>query len=62
MWTIFKVFTEFVTILLPFLFLFFLASRHVASYFPHQGENLHALHLKVKSQQRDHQGNLYVTL
>ena len=40
MWTIFKVFIEFVTILLLFYVFFgFLATRHMGSYLPDQGSN-----------------------
>ena len=51
MWTIFKVFIEFVTILLLVyvVIFFFFAERHVGSYIPHQRLNLHSLHWKVKS-------------
>ena len=41
MWTIFKIFIEFVTILLSFM-LGLLAWRYVVSYLPDQGLNLHA--------------------
>ena len=47
MWTIFKVFTESVTVLLQFCF-GFLALRYVGSQLPNQGLNLHALHQKAK--------------
>ena len=40
MWAISKVFIEFVTILLLFLF-GFLATRHLGSQLPNQGLNLH---------------------
>ena len=46
---IFKVFVEFVTILLLFLCFGFLAPRHVASQLPDQGSNLHPLHWKATS-------------
>ena len=46
MWTIFKVFIEFVTILLLFSCFGVLALRHVGSYLPDQGSNLHPLHWK----------------
>ena len=49
MWTIFQVFIEFVTILLLFYVLVFLATRHVGSYLPDQELNPHPLHWKVKS-------------
>ena len=49
MWTTFKVFIEFVTILLLFYVLVFLAPRHVASQLPNQGSNPHPLHWKAKS-------------
>ena len=39
MWTIFKVFIEFVIILLLFYVLVFLAPRHVGSQLPDQGSN-----------------------
>ena len=60
MWTIFKVFFEFVTILLMFygfFFFFFLAMRHVRSYLPDQGLNPHPLHWKGKSKPLDCQGS-----
>ena len=44
----FKVFIEFVTILLLFYDLVFLAPRHVGSELPGQGLNLHPLHWKEK--------------
>ena len=50
---IFKVFIEFVTIILLFYTLFFLAERHVGSWFSDQGLNLHSLHWTVKSSQLD---------
>ena len=56
MWTIFKVFTEFVRTLLLFLcfYLFiFLTERHMGSQFPDQGSNPHSLHWKTKSQLLD---------
>ena len=49
MWTIFKVFIDFITISLLFFVLFFLASRLVGSQLPNQGSNLHFLHWEVKS-------------
>ena len=50
MGTIFKVFIEFVTILLPvFLCFSVLAARYVGSYVPDQGSNPHPLHWKAKS-------------
>ena len=64
MWPIFKVFIEFVTI---FLFFFNvlgvvflggrLGKRHVGSWIPHQGSNLHPLHWKVMSSPLDQQGS-----
>ena len=58
MWTIFKVFFEFVTILLMFYGLFFfLAVRHVRSLLPDQGLNPHPLHWKGKSKPLDCQGS-----
>ena len=45
---IFKVFIEFVIILLPSLYFGFLASGHVGSQLPDQGSNLHPLHWKAK--------------
>ena len=48
MWTIFKVFIEFVTILLVSGFVF-LAARHVGSSLPNQGLNPQPLQLKVDS-------------
>ena len=56
MWTIFKVFIEFVTMLLLlfmfwFLFVgwFFWAVRHAGSWLPDRGSNLHLPNWKVKS-------------
>ena len=49
MWTIFKVFTEFVTILLLFYVFSFLATRRVGSELPDQGLNLCRLLWKAKS-------------
>ena len=49
MWTIFKVFTEFVTILLLFYVFGFLAVRHVGSWLPDQGWYPHPLHWTAKS-------------
>ena len=46
MWTILKVFIEFVTICSCFKVL---AQRHVGSYLPDQKQNLHSLHWKAKS-------------
>ena len=56
MWTIFKVFIEFVTVLLLFYVLVFLSSRHVGSWLPDQGSNPHFLHWKPKPQPLEHQG------
>ena len=61
MWTIFKVFIEFVTTLPLFYVLVFLAPRHVGSQLLNQESNLHPLHWKAKSQQLDHQGSPYVS-
>ena len=47
MWTIFKVFIEFVTILI--LCFGFVVVRHVGSQLPDQGSNLYPLHWKAKS-------------
>ena len=49
MWTIFKVFTKGITVLLLFFCFIFLATRHVASWLPDQGLNMHPLHWKAKS-------------
>ena len=58
MWIIFKVFIEFVTVLLLFFFFFsfkfclfvcFLVEEHLGSSFPDQGSNLYPLHWKEKS-------------
>ena len=49
MWTIFKVFIEFVTILLLFYVLGFLAMSHVESWLSDQGLNPYPLHWKGKS-------------
>ena len=58
MWTIFKVFIEFVTTLSPFYVLgFFLAPTHVGSQFPNQESNPHRLHWKAESQPLDRQGS-----
>ena len=43
MWTIFKVFTEFITTLLLFLHFGFLAERHVRSQLPDKGLKQHLL-------------------
>ena len=51
-----KVCTEFIIILLPFMFCF-LAMRCVGSYFPGQGSNPRPLHWKGKSSPLKHQGN-----
>ena len=49
MWIIFEVFIEFV-LQHYFCFMFgVLASRHVGSWLPYQGSNLHPVHWKVKS-------------
>ena len=50
MWTIFKVFIEFVTVLLLF-YVFLggvLAMKHVGPQLPNQRSNVHPLHWKVK--------------
>ena len=47
LWTIFKVFIEFVTILI--LCFGFVVVRHVGSQLPDQGSNLYPLHWKAKS-------------
>ena len=52
-WTIFKVFSEFVTIFLLFLCFGFLVVRHMGSQLSNQGSNPHSLHWKVKSQPLD---------
>jgi len=57
MWTSFKVFIEFVTILLQFYVLIYLATRHMRSYFPYQALNLHRLLWKAKSSPLDRQGS-----
>ena len=49
MWTIFKVFIEFITVQLLLYALIFLAMRHVRSQLPDQGSNPHPLHWKVHS-------------
>ena len=46
-WTIFKVFVEFVTILLLFYGVHSLATRHVGSLLPDHGSNLHPSGWKV---------------
>ena len=46
MLTIFDVFIEYVTILLLFYALVFLATRHMESLFPDQGSNLNPPHWK----------------
>ena len=46
MWIIFKVFIEFVSILLLFCVLGFLARKHRGSLLPDQQLNLHSLHQK----------------
>ena len=46
MWTIFKDFIEFVTPLLLFYILIFLALRHVGFQLSDQGLNLHPMHWK----------------
>ena len=55
MWTIFKVFIEFLGS--GGVLFWFLAMRHVRSQLPDQGSNLQPLHWKVKSQPLDHQGS-----
>ena len=50
MWTIFKVFIQFVTVWLLFQAVgFFLAMKHVGSLLPDQGLNPHPLNWKAKS-------------
>ena len=49
MWTIFKVFIECVTILLPFHALAFWLQGLRDPSFPSQGSKLHHLHCKAKS-------------
>ena len=49
MWTIFKVFIEFVTILFLFYVLFFFGHKACGILAPDKGSNLHPLHWKVKS-------------
>ena len=49
MWIIFKVFIEFVTILLLFHIFVFLAARHVGSLLPDKRLSSHPLYWKVKS-------------
>ena len=49
MWIIFKVLIKFVTILLLFYVLVFLAVKPVGSQLPNQGSNLHSPHWKVTS-------------
>ena len=49
MWITFKVFIEFVTTLLLFYVLVFLAPRHVGSQLTDEGSNLTPLHWKVMS-------------
>ena len=49
MWTIFKVFIEFVAVLFLFYVLVFLALRPVGSWLPDQGLNPYRLHWKVES-------------
>ena len=51
----FKVFTEFVTILLLFYVFGFLAARRVGCWLPNQGTDLHPLHWKAKSEPLGHQ-------
>ena len=62
MWISFKVFIEFVTILLLFCVLVVLATRHVGSQLPKEGSNLPLMLWKVKSEPLDHQGSLYTSL
>ena len=51
MWTtFFEIFIGFITVLLLFYVLFFLAARFVGFELPNQGSILHPLHWKVKSQ------------
>ena len=49
MWAIFKVFFEFIKVLLLFYVLVFLAMRYVESKLPDQGSNPHPLHWKAVS-------------
>ena len=56
LWTIFKVFVEFVTILLLFYILVFLGCKHVESKLLNQGLSLYSLHWKVKSELLAHHG------
>ena len=58
----FKVFTEFVTILLHFYVFGVLAARHVGCWLPSQGTELHPLHWQVKSEPLDHQGSPFPLL
>ena len=55
-WTIFKVFVEFVTILLLFCILVFFGCKHVESKLCNQGLSLYSLHWKVKSELLAHRG------
>ena len=55
MWTIFKIFIEFFTILLLFYVFGFLAAN--MRDLPNQGSSLHPLHWQVKSQSLDLQGS-----
>ena len=57
MWTIFKVFIEFVAVLFLFYVLVFLALRPVGSWLPDQGLNPYRLHWKVESWPQDCQGS-----
>lgn len=59
MWTIFKVFIEFVTILSLFC-LGLLTSRNVRSQFPNQDGTCTSCIWKVKSQPLDHQGSPFI--
>ena len=56
-WTIFKIFIEFITILLLFYVLVFSAMRHVGFLLPDKGSNPHVLHWKAKSYPLNHQGS-----
>ena len=53
----FKVFIEFVTILLLFYVFGFSAARHVQTQLPDKGLNTHPELRKVKSESLDHQGS-----
>ena len=57
MWTILKLFIEFVTILLLFYVFPFFSLKACGILAPWPGIKLHLLHWKVKSSPLDHQGN-----